>query len=215
MLALDHVVIAATNAEELSARYGNQFTIKSIKGGQHNDWGTHNYLSYFSNDSYIEWLGTYDNEKTNKADNPLIKHLMHVLNQNLAGPFQFALRTTQMDKYVEHFQENDIPFEGPISAVREKPDGSLLKWRMLFPLYNYETEVLPFLIEWENPKEAYPDTSLLNIQTIRQINFGGIDKETFTKIYQLKPKKLNKNHFPLQNSKIHFTNNEKLEFDLI
>ncbi|ASN07114.1 VOC family protein [Virgibacillus necropolis] len=215
MLALDHVVIAANNAEELSAQYGNQFTIKSIKGGQHNEWGTHNYLSYFSNDSYIEWLGTYDNEKTTNSDNPLIKHLTHVLEKNIAGPFQFALRTTQMDSYVEHFQKNDIPFVGPVNATREKPDGSIVKWRMLFPEYNYETEVLPFLIEWDNPKEAYPDTSLLNIQTIRQINFGGIDKETFTKVYQLKPKKLNKTHFPLQNSKIQFTNNEKLEFDLV
>lgn len=215
MLALDHIVIAARNAEELSAHYGNQFTIKSIRGGQHDDWGTQNYLSYFSNDSYIEWLGTYDNDKTTKADNPLAKHLMHVLEKNILGPFQFALRTTQIDKYVEHFRKNDIPFEGPVPAMRKKPDGTVLRWRMLFPTYNFETEVLPFLIEWENPKEAYPDTSLLNIQTIKQINFGGIDKETFTKIYQLKPKKLNKNHFPLQNSKIQFTNNDKLEFDLI
>ncbi|WP_157724787.1 VOC family protein [Virgibacillus phasianinus] len=215
MLALDHIVVAATNAEELSAMYGNQFTIKSIKGGQHNDWGTHNYLSYFSNDSYIEWLGSYDKDKSNKADNPLIKHLMHVLDHNIVGPFQFALRTTQLDDYVDHFIEQDIPFEGPISAMREKPDGSLLKWRMLFPTYDHESEVLPFLIEWDDPREAYPDTSLLNTQTIRQINYGGIDRETFTKIYQLKPKKLNKNHFPLQNSKIFFTDNKKLEFDLI
>lgn len=215
MLALDHVVIAATNAEELSALYGNRFTIKSIKGGQHNDWGTHNYLSYFSNDSYLEWLGSYDSTKAQKADNPLVKHLVHVLEKGITGPFQFALRTTQMDSYVKHFTENNIAFEGPISAKREKPDGSTLKWRMLFPSYNYETEVLPFLIEWENPNEAYPDTSLLNTQTIRQINFGGIDKNTFTKIYQLKPRKLNKNSFPLQNSKIQFTSNEKLEFDLI
>lgn len=215
MLALDHVVIAATNAEELSALYGNQFTIKSIKGGQHSDWGTHNYLSYFSNDSYLEWLGTYDNVKLKQADNPLIKHLAYVLEKDITGPFQFALRTTQMDKYVEHFVENNIPFEGPISGMREKPDGSMLKWRMLFPSYNHETEVLPFLIEWDDPKEAYPDTSLLNTQTIRQINYGGIDKETFTKIYQLKPKKLNRSYFPLQNSKINFNTSGKLEFDLI
>ncbi|MFZ3578895.1 VOC family protein [Virgibacillus sp. DJP39] len=215
MLALDHVVIAAMNAEELSAQYGNKFTIKSIRGGQHNEWGTKNYMSYFSNDSYIEWLGTYDNEKSAQTTNPLIKHLMHVLEKNVSGPFQFALRTTQMDNYVNHFREKDIPFDGPFSATREKPDGSILKWRMLFPSYNYETEVLPFLIEWEDHKQAYPDTSLLNVQTIRQINFGGMDKETFSRIYQLKPKKLNKNQFPLSNSKIKFTDDEKLEFDLV
>lgn len=215
MLALDHVVIAANNVEELSAIYGNKFTIKSIKGGQHNDWGTNNYLSHFSNDSYLEWLGTYDDVLSRQTDNPLVKHLVHVLENKLIGPFQFALRTTKMDKYMQHFKENNIPFEGPIYGAREKPDGSILKWRMLFPSYNHETEVLPFLIEWNDPKQAYPDTSLLNVQSIKKIHFGGIDKETFTKIYQIKAKKLNKNQFPLQNSIIDFTSNEKLEFDLV
>lgn len=215
MLALDHVVIAANNVEELSALYGNKFTIKSIRGGQHNDWGTHNYLSYFSNDSYLEWLGTYDDVKSQQTDNPLVKHLVHVLENKITGPFQFALRTTEMDRYIAHFEENNVPFEGPIYGAREKPDGTILKWRMLFPTYNHKTEVLPFLIEWEDPKQAYPDTSLLNTQTIRKINFGGIDKDAFAKIYQLKPKKLNRNQFPLQNSKIEFTTNEKLEFDLV
>lgn len=215
MLALDHIVIAGNNAEKASAQYGNKFTIKAVKGGEHTDWGTYNYLSYFSNDSYLEWLGVTDDKKAKNADNPLIKHLMYVIENDLLGPFQFALRTNQMDDYTEHFQAENIPYIGPIAGEREKPDGTVLKWRMLFPQYNYAKELLPFLIEWEDPKDAYPDTSLLNIQTITKINFNGVDKDTFAHIYQLKPKKLNKNLLALQNCKIQFTEDKQLHFNLV
>ncbi|WP_188457010.1 VOC family protein [Virgibacillus oceani] len=215
MLALDHIVVAAINAEESSAKYGNKFTIKAVKGGEHADWGTYNYLSYFSNDSYIEWLGVTDASKTKNAENPLIQHLDYVLDNKFSGPFQFALRTNEMDDYVTHFKENNIPFSGPFAGQRKKPDGSLLKWRMLFPSYNHEKELLPFLIEWENPKDAYPDTSLLNVQSIPKINYSGVDRDTFAHIYQLKPKKLNKNLLTLQNCKINFGNYDKLHFDLV
>ncbi|WP_099156493.1 VOC family protein [Virgibacillus ndiopensis] len=215
MLALDHIVVAAIDAEESSAKYGNKFTIKAVKGGEHEDWGTYNYLSYFSNDSYIEWLGVTDEFRTKNAENPLIQHLVYVLDNKIPGPFQFALRTNEMDDYIYHFKEQNIPFKGPFTAQREKPDGTVLKWRMLFPEYNHEKELLPFLIEWENPKDAYPDTSLLNVQTITKINYSGIDRDKFAHIYQLKPRKLNKSLLSLQNCKINFNNNEKLHFDLV
>ncbi|MGY0693662.1 VOC family protein [Virgibacillus sp. FSP13] len=215
MLALDHIVIAGNNAERASAQYGNKFTIKAVKGGEHEEWGTYNYLSYFSNDSYLEWLGVSDKTKAESAVNPLIKHLVYVIENDMAGPFQFALRTNQMDDYITHFKAHNIPYKGPFAGQRERPDGTVLKWRMLFPEYNHTKELLPFLIEWENPKDAYPDTSLLNIQTITKINLSGIDKDTFAHIYQLKPKKLVKNQLTLQNSKILFKENGKLEFSLV
>lgn len=215
MLALDHIVIPAANAEKISLEYGNQFSIKTIKGGQHEQWGTYNYLSYFANDSYMEWLGVQDEQQAKRSDNPLIQHLVYVLEENIIGPFQFALRTSEMDNYVAHFQENNIPFKGPNIAERKKPDGSTLKWRMLFPEYDHKKNVLPFLIEWENPKDVFGHNSLFNRQSITKINYGGVDKETFARIYQLKSRKLNKNLFPLHNSKILFAVERKLEFDVV
>ncbi|GGB55642.1 hypothetical protein F3157_08365 [Virgibacillus dakarensis] len=215
MLALDHIVIAGNNAEKASAQYGNKFTIKAIKGGEHIDWGTYNYLSYFSNDSYLEWLGITDLTKAKNAENPLIQHLVYTMENDLLGPFQFALRTNQMDDYIAHFKAEGIPYKGPFSGERAKPDGTVLKWRMLFPEYDHTKELLPFLIEWENPRDAYPDTSLLNIQTITKINYSGMDRDKFAHIYQLKPKKLNKNLLTLQNCRIQFTDHKKLHFDLV
>src|SRR5699024_1051550 len=156
MLALDHVVIAGNDAETASAQYGNQFTIKAVKGGEHTNWGTYNYLAYFSNDSYLEWLGISDLAKATDTDNPLIQHLVFMIENDLPGPFQFALRTNELNSYISHFDKENISYTGPVSGERIKPDGTALKWRMLFPHYDHSEEILPFLIEWENPKDAYP-----------------------------------------------------------
>src|SRR5699024_9298724 len=56
ILAQDHIVISGTNVEQASEQYGKQLSIKAVKVGEHENWGTYNYLAYFSNSCYIEWL---------------------------------------------------------------------------------------------------------------------------------------------------------------
>lgn len=214
LLALDHIVIAGKNAEDDSLSYNKRFAVKAVKGGEHANWGTYNYLAYFSNQAYIEWLGIQNYEIAKKSDNPLIKHLVYMLDQNKTGPFQFALRTDQMDDYIEHFKNNHISFDGPYAGERRKPDGTLISWRMLFPQYDIENEMLPFLIEWNNPPGGPFVQSLANPQLISKLNFGGVDKATFMKIYQLKTKKILSNHFTLQNTKLAFQEGTSLSFDL-
>ncbi|MDY0406910.1 VOC family protein [Virgibacillus sp. 179-BFC.A HS] len=202
MLALDHIVISGKNAKSASSNYGRQFSIKAIKGGEHKNWGTYNYLAYFSNESYIEWLGVSDESKLKTADNPLIHHLFSVLEENKEPiAFQFALRTNEMDDYVTHFKQNNIPFTGPVDGRRTRPDGTELKWRMLFPTFDYKAELLPFLIEWETPNTAF---SLSNPQAITRIDLAGISKERFAEVYRLKSRRIYKNFLPLQNTKIYF-----------
>ncbi|MFS0675035.1 VOC family protein [Ornithinibacillus sp. 179-J 7C1 HS] len=215
MLALDHIVIAGKNAAEDSITFDDRMAIKAIKGGEHENWGTYNYLAYFSNESYIEWLGIKDYDTASKSDNPLIQHLVYMLDQNLSVPFQFALRTNQMDDYIQHFKMNDIPFDGPFPGERERPDGTMLSWRMLFPKYDIEEGMLPFLIEWANPSGGPSAQSLANPQAIMKINYSGVDKSTFTKIYQLKNKKSLSNQFILRNSRISFKDDGDLSFELV
>jgi hypothetical protein len=215
MLALDHIVIAGKNAEEDSISYNKRMAIKAIKGGEHDNWGTYNYLAYFSNESYIEWLGIQDDEKARNSTNPLIKHLVYMLDHNKTGPFQIALRTDQMDDYISHFKENNIPFEGPFPGKRQRPDGSMLSWRMLFPKYDLDGAMLPFLIEWSSPEGGPSINSLANPQAITKISYGGIDKAAFMHIYHLKNKRSLTNQFSLQNTKITFNKEGRLSFDLI
>ena len=215
MLALDHIVINSPNTNDIITKSGMKVAIKAVKGGEHDDWGTYNYLSHFSNNSYLEMLGVNDYTKAKKSTNPLVQHLLYMQQEEKNGPFQFALRTKQLDSYVTHFKKEDIPFKGPISAQREKPDGTIIKWRMLFPMYDFKKETMPFLIEWEDQKAVFSETNLANTQSITQVNYGSMDKPTFARIYQLKPKKLNKNQISLLNSSIYFTDNDHISFELV
>src|SRR5699024_2938837 len=160
--------------------------IKAVKGGEHTEWGTYNYLSHFSNNSYLELLGVSDREKAKNTTNPLRQHLIYMEAEDKNGPFQFALRTKQLESYVAHFEKEAIPFKAPISAQREKPDGTILKWQMLFPVYDHKEETLPFLIQWEDPQAVFSETNLANTQNITRVNYGWLDKATFARIYQLK-----------------------------
>jgi Glyoxalase-like domain len=213
MLALDHIVIAGRNAEEDSVAYNRQFAIKAVKGGEHGNWGTYNYLAYFSNEAYMEWLGIRDYDKAKTSDNPLIQHLVYMVDNEQHGPFQFALRTNQMDDYIQHFNDNQIPYAGPFYGERKKPDGTMLSWRMLFPSYDIEQTMLPFLIEWNG--SAPTVNSLANQQAIMKIHYSGVDKATFSTIYQLKNRRSFTNQFTLQNTKIVFQENGPLSFQLV
>jgi hypothetical protein len=216
MLYLDHVIWTGNNVEQVSEKYGSDFAVKSIKGGEHDNWGTYNYLTHFSNNCYMEWLGIKDIAIAKKLDHPLIQHLLYALETESRGPFQFALRTDKLDEYIAHFTENNIPYTGPFSGQRKKPDGTLLSWRMLFPNFDFTNkELLPFLIEWDQPENVRVEASLINHQTITGVHFGGMTKERFTNIYNLPTQKLrNNNRVQLRNVKIHFYEESKLSIDL-
>ena len=47
MLALDHIVFAGRDIQTATKEYRN-IALKSVKDGEHDDWGTYNYLAYFS-----------------------------------------------------------------------------------------------------------------------------------------------------------------------
>src|SRR5690625_6093682 len=95
MLYLDHIIWTGDNIEKVSDQYGKDFAVKSVKGGEHEDWGTFNYLTHMSNNCYLEWLGIRDMKRAEMQEMPLIQHLTYALNNGIHGPFQFALRTNK------------------------------------------------------------------------------------------------------------------------
>lgn len=214
MLYLDHVIWTGNDIEGISERYGADFAVKSIKGGDHDSWGTYNYLTFFSNNCYMKWLGISDTEKAEQLDHPLIQHLLYALNSEKSGPFQFALRTDRLDDYIEHFKQHNIAYKGPFHGQRKKPNGQILSWRMLFPTYDFTNgEILPFLIEWEQPESERVEVSLVNNQSITGLHFGGISKQRFQEIYNLPVKKI-RSPKVLRNVKVFFHEEPCLRIDI-
>ncbi|MBY7142333.1 VOC family protein [Virgibacillus sp. NKC19-3] len=208
MLAIDHVVIAAKDPSQAAEDFGQHYQVTTIQGGKHDNWGTYNYLAYFENECYIEWIGIFDEVLAEKSANPLIQQVASALRNNHEGVIQFALRTKNMDHYIEHFDAEQIAYTGPIPGSRHKPDGSTLQWRMLFP----EPDIgIPFLIEWSEGKNMPQDERVLNKQHLRSIFFGVKDRELVKHIYQLDAVDGN---VKLINGILHLENNEKLDFEL-
>lgn len=183
MLAIDHIVIAAINPEKAANDFGQEHNVTVVEGGQHANWGTYNYLAYFSNDCYIEWIGIFDETTAARSDNPLIRLLFRELAEGHEGPIQLAFRTNHMDDAIKNLQEIDIPFTGPVPGSRKRTDGSLLEWRMLFP--DARGEVLPFLIEWSEVKNTPQNSSLINDKKIRSLSAYINNTDIFASIYQL------------------------------
>lgn len=183
MLAIDHIVIVTDNTKQAAENFGKEHNITVIQGGEHANWGTYNYLAYFSNDSYIEWIGIFDKKIATQSENPLIKQIVNALDDNMEGPIQYALRTDRMDKYIDQFHKSTIPFTGPIPGSRKKPNGSMLEWRMLFP--GDVSEQLPFLIEWGDVKNVPEDNRLINEQQIHTISAAINNFAKFKDIYQI------------------------------
>lgn len=204
MLALDHVVFAGEDIEAMSTAYGNQFNLKAVLGGRHENWGTYNYLAYLSNNTYLEWLGIDDESVANQSDSPLIQHLIYHLENKQVGLFQFALQTDDLESYVTHFNENDIPYSGPFNGQRELTSGITITWRMLFPTYDHTSETLPFLIEWDQPEHERVNVGLVNPSAITKVDFSGTTLDRFLHIYNIVGKKRLRNSVRLKNTTLAF-----------
>lgn len=207
MLAIDHIVIASKNPEQDAKEFEEKFGVKIVSGGKHTNWGTYNYLSFFKNNSYLEWLGVYDEDLAKKSDNPLIQRLIHFLDEGKTGPVTYALRTKDMNHELEHLKKHSTPFVGPLPGARKREDGSTLGWRMLFPS---KGKNLPFFIEWGDRINLPNDKAMINSEKITTVRVPGI-MDAYTAVFKFES---HEKTMQLENGKLEFTNNPKLDFSI-
>jgi len=206
MLALDHLIITAKDPEKAAKEFAEKHDITVVEGGRHKNWGTYNYLAYFANDSYIEWIGIFDDALAGESDNPLIKQTYQALSKDKEAFIQFALRTERMDDYVKHFQQAYISYKGPFAGSRQRPDGSRLEWRMLFPEADRS---LPFILEWGKTKNVPQDETLINDKQIQEVSLNVKDIVLFTDIFKLEAEN---DFIQLENSRLKFERDPELDF---
>src|SRR5699024_11019455 len=114
-------------------------------------------------------------------------------------------------EYVNHFKRHYIPYKGNFSGQRKNPDGTMITWRMLFPEYDFQTDMLPFLIEWETMNDIrgldYP-------QAMTSLKFDGMTKEQFTHMHNVKPSNMLKPSIRVSHGTLYFTDYPELSFKL-
>lgn len=212
MLALDHIVIAAAGP----GMDGNGLRV--IPGGVHPNWGTANELAFLKNDCYVEWLYVREAERANRSDNLLIQHLVRELVPGgQAKAFQLAFRTDNMSRFVEHFERNGISYVGPLHGSRQKPDGTMLAWQMVFPVYDMQVETLPFLIQWEQPVHERVRAEDITDAGLAELHIGMLTAERLEKVYQLERVQTipDADVFPLENTLLHITKNGTISFTIV
>jgi hypothetical protein len=145
---LDHVVIAVRDLEEAMRRYrALGFDVRP--GGKHTGLGTYNALIRFGLD-YLELIAVYDEAeaRANGRDG-----ILDFLEDREGGLARFALASIDLDEDAARWRGTGLAAVGPYAMERERPDGTVLSWRLLVPSTPGWRTALPFLIQWDQPDD--------------------------------------------------------------
>ncbi|MEK4059935.1 MULTISPECIES: VOC family protein [unclassified Paenibacillus] len=150
-MKFDHIVHYVNQPEQVFEEL-KPYGIHAIHGGRHEQIGTYNALSYFDL-SYIEWIGVFDHSLLPLGDRTSRYGLIETLAKDgfQEGLSRIALRTHDIEGLAAHLRSQGLEVFGPEACSRRRPDGTLVKWKLLFA---GEAGVehglpLPFFIQWE------------------------------------------------------------------
>lgn len=151
-LQFDHLVQQVQSPEDTKT-FLNEHTIHTVNGGQHTMWGTYNTLSYFGL-TYIEQIAVYDRALFEEAAKlPYSLHHTFKRDKEQFGFSRIALRTTNMEEEAERLRALGLEVYGPDACSRTRPDGSVVKWKLLHFGKPGHTIDFPFFIEWADGDE--------------------------------------------------------------
>jgi hypothetical protein len=152
-LNFDHIFHYIEQPEKISEEL-QKHGLQSVAGGRHEGFGTYNYLTNFGL-SYIEWVGIFDREQLKTLlESPYHGPVASLARDSFVeGPARFAVRTNNIEALGEHLQSKGYDVLGPQSYSRRRPDGTLLKWKLLFAGNTEHDLPLPFFIQWEGEDE--------------------------------------------------------------
>jgi catechol 2,3-dioxygenase-like lactoylglutathione lyase family enzyme len=146
----DHSVIGVRDLEAASDAF-RRLGFDVRPGGRHTGLGTHNALIRFGVD-YLELLATHDpSEAAQSGRRGLLIH--EFLGDRPGGLLGFALASSNLD---EEYARGGVPAMGyeiapPFAMERARPDGHVLRWRLLVPGAHTWRRPWPFLIQWDTP----------------------------------------------------------------
>ena len=147
----DHAVIAVNDLQRALARFPTELGLAAQPGGRHTGRGTENGIVRFGLD-YLELMAVYNAEEVarGRAGGQVLLDLMARRPGGLLG---YALATNDIDELAGRLRAADLNPLGPFAMQRERPDGRVLKWRLLIPGGVAWRRPWPFFIQWNAPDE--------------------------------------------------------------
>jgi hypothetical protein len=150
LAVVDHLVFAAPDLDSGIAHIERLLGCRTVPGGRHRRWGTHNALVSLGVGVYVEIIAA-DPERGGEAA-PAVFGL-----DGLTGPrlVTWAAKETALEKRVRSAAKRGVRLGRILDGRRERPDGSQLVWRLTDPLAVLGDGIAPFLIDWkESPHPA-------------------------------------------------------------
>lgn len=143
----DHAVIGVANLDRaLTAYRALGFEVRP--GGRHTGEGTHNAIVRFGVD-YLELMAVRDQAEASAQ--PFGSQLLRFLRGREGGLIGYVVGGQELPAIAERLAAFGAASTGPFEMQRERLDGHVLKWRLLFPNGRIWRDVAPFVIDWITP----------------------------------------------------------------
>jgi len=151
---IDHLVFAAptlaAGIEEIEARLGT----RPVPGGRHPSFGTHNALVALGPEVYLEVV----------APDPTLSAPARGIGFGAGDVEKPRLVTWALRSGVIEDAASAAGLGAVQPGRRERPDGSVLRWRLSDPYVGRDGGVVPFLIDWggsPHPAGSAPSAGVL------------------------------------------------------
>ena len=149
-MRLDHISYVASHDQisDVVNRIGSQIGTAFVDGGIHPKFGTRNFTAPLLNGQYVEIVCALDHPAT---DSTPFGRAVKRKSEDGGGWMAWVLATDNIAKI-----ENDLGRKA-IEGQRQKPNGSLLKWKQLGVLDVLENSKYPFYVEWISKEHPSSD----------------------------------------------------------
>jgi glyoxalase-like protein len=145
-MRIDHVVYGVRDLESAASRMKQEFGLGSVSGGRHPGWGTANRIVPLGPD-YIELLAVVDRAEAERDE----------VGRSLLAAMAEGDRFLGWCVAVEDLDAVAARLGLPVTAgSRERPDGTVLRWRSAGLKEALAEPSLPFFITWDGPLELHP-----------------------------------------------------------
>lgn len=144
----DHSVHYVTDLNTAIQSFG-EVGLRAFHGGSHQQWGTHNALSYFGL-TYHEFLAIEQREKAELVDPDLsVIHDAVTRLPDHPALSRVVLRTDNIIQAADHFHAQGIHTSAIIPGKRHTQNGQTIQWQMLMLHGDFQGLSYPFVIQWQ------------------------------------------------------------------
>ena len=179
--AVDHLLLGEPDLDRGIAWLEQLTGVKAVAGGSHPGMGTRNALVSLGPGQYLEIIA---------PDPAQTIYNFQIDVTELPGPrlVNWAARTGDVATVADRARTAGFPVFGPRDGSRARPDGKLLKWKIVAvmnALGSRTFQPVPFFIQWAadsvHPSEDSPKGCALESFTIEHRDPAGVT-DTLTKL---------------------------------